>query len=522
MLGGDGSTCGGSGAIWSLSRDPHGASGSVLAEALRAHVQRLERLVVRDLPILTRATAQLGSETWNIVRIAGPAASTLDGLSYSASFLLAMASLLVGRPVPGDLAASIAVSARGELAPVDGLKSKLSALARHALGVRRFLVHESQREDVATIAAPLGLEVTSCRRLADLFNEAFPDAADYGSTWAARSESESLQTAERLFTLCLHDREPLLAWSCVARSARSLREDLERRGAGAPSPRMKRALEQLTFAEAFSARHDSNANDLAWPSPHQLGQMPRVVRFTFLAHLVQQKTDSGADDLEQRLAETQALVPPPLERCTGALKLRGAIGRGLARLGRSLEAAIQLEEVVGEWRESLLPAECSFALCEWLRVAGQERGFADHLTRAEAAFLAVRDDLTAQGLAFSNLAFGRALVQAGRAAEAGDFLGESRGPEREHLEASRLRWLARQRRDVGDGEGARAAFCELERLAAQDTASARANSLPQWLLARLDAGIEPPDALVSELRSVAPHEVRWLPTAADVRDRFPY
>jgi ATP-dependent Lon protease len=82
-----------------------------------------------------------------------------DGPSAGVAMVTALASLLTGRPAHPDVAMTGEITLRGKVLPVGGIKEKL--LAARRAGIRRVVLPEPNRKDVAEIPAELlkGLEL---------------------------------------------------------------------------------------------------------------------------------------------------------------------------------------------------------------------------------------------------------------------------------------------------------------------------------------------------------------------------
>jgi len=72
-----------------------------------------------------------------------------DGPSAGVTMFTAVASLLLGCSVKGDIAMTGEISLRGNVMPVGGIKEKL--LAAHRAGIRHVLIPEKDRRDLDDI-----------------------------------------------------------------------------------------------------------------------------------------------------------------------------------------------------------------------------------------------------------------------------------------------------------------------------------------------------------------------------------
>jgi ATP-dependent Lon protease len=100
-----------------------------------------------------------------------------EGPSAGVTVLTAMASILSGVPVRGDLAMTGEITLRGKVLPVGGVKEKV--LAAHRAGIRRVLIPKRNEDDLDDIPADLRqeLEVVLVESIDDVLREALPDLA---------------------------------------------------------------------------------------------------------------------------------------------------------------------------------------------------------------------------------------------------------------------------------------------------------------------------------------------------------
>jgi tetratricopeptide (TPR) repeat protein len=450
------------------------------------------RVALRDLQLVGRSVTVPPVGDWfaePVIRVGDGADQVLDGESYGLSMCLAVASLVLGRPVPVEVSASAEIDVEGHLHRVGGLGAKLHLLANAALGVTRLLVAHGQEQEARGILEALGesrIEVTGVRTVAEAFATTWQDL-DAACLW--ENAEQAATGARALFRMALEGRSELVRWNGVAAGAR---QALERLPVDAELARF-----QANVARDIARRHDGESAQLAWPDATVLARLPRPRRLAYLAHVVQSATDSSDETTAEYLQHLTAstLVAPAGERHADDLKVLGARGRALAAMGRYPEAIDQLQEVLAEWFALDEQDQASHALCEYLRVLGVQAALADgHLDRAQARrhlqqavvrwVEPVLDDPRTHevSMGFLHEAAGRALVQCELHEEALDWLGDGPGFDwglmYEHLRRSRARWLARALREVGRVEEADAAL----------TALATTEDEYSWL-ARLDAAL---------------------------------
>ncbi len=98
-----------------------------------------------------------------------------EGPSAGVTVLTAMASILSGVPVRGDLAMTGEITLRGKVLPVGGLKEKV--LAAHRAGIRRVVIPKRNEADLDDVPLDLRqeLEVVLVESIDDVLRAALPD-----------------------------------------------------------------------------------------------------------------------------------------------------------------------------------------------------------------------------------------------------------------------------------------------------------------------------------------------------------
>lgn len=456
--------------LWRLRR---GAavprSSPPFLESARTALQLAERTVTRDLPYLPGLEAMHRPGVWFAEYLWSEGSGIdqeLDGPSYGASMLIAVASLVMGVPAATDLAASAELLPNGALGEVGELEHKLAVLAGSALGVKRVVVANSQKlaaEARAKSVAP-GLAIVGASTVRDLFTAAFPDVdKQLQATWSDPGSARIL--ARRLFFLTLEgvqNGHPILNWRGVHNAAGLLLEALP--------PQELVALQEARFARLVSARHCGEPNArIPWPDAEALQGMPRPVRLRYLAHAVQSAYDANAPDLSSIVDDVLRKASSVIDCHDVELQLLGATSRALSGLRRYDEAASLLARVVEGWMGLNLAADSSYALCELIRVMGI-RGDREGLDSAMLAgyLTAFEEDLKSTDLsrAFVRFALGRAWATIGDASRARAELDRpifEEGVIRAHLHQSRLRWqaiVADLQGRIGEADSLRARIAE--------------------------------------------------------------
>jgi ATP-dependent Lon protease len=98
-----------------------------------------------------------------------------DGPSAGVTMLVALASLLMDRPVCGDLAMTGEITLRGQVLPVGGIKQKV--LAAHRAGIREIILPTRNEKDLEEVPEEVreALRVHLVDHSIDAIREAIPD-----------------------------------------------------------------------------------------------------------------------------------------------------------------------------------------------------------------------------------------------------------------------------------------------------------------------------------------------------------
>jgi ATP-dependent Lon protease len=111
----------------------------------------------------------------NDIHVHVPAGATpKEGPSAGVTVLTAMASILTGKPVRGDLAMTGEITLRGKVLPIGGLKEKV--LAAHRAGIRRVLIPKRNEADLDDVPSDLReqLDVVLVESIDDVLAAALP------------------------------------------------------------------------------------------------------------------------------------------------------------------------------------------------------------------------------------------------------------------------------------------------------------------------------------------------------------
>ncbi|MEZ4392145.1 MAG: hypothetical protein R3A48_13700 [Polyangiales bacterium] len=486
-------------ALWSLGWRASDGGVPFGADA-RACVRLAASVAAREVPHL-HTLAELEKRPGSaapVFKRGDGADHVLVDRSYGLAMTLAAASTLMERPVPARVAALAALREDGSTEPVQGLDRKLSLLADAALGVELVLVETSQRDEAERRCADLGapLAVLGVAHARDALAAVFPDAAE--GPPAAWTPASAPRRAMELFALCAGGGE-VARWSSVALAARWIAGSLD-----ASTHHGSRAR----LARLIAERH-ANGREFSIPWDEFVRGAHERER---AAHAVQAAADAGLDELDDYLRRARAMLSDdPYD--VDSLKLQGAIGRALAMQRRYPEALTLLEEASGHWAEGRTPAEGSYALSAWLRVAAI-LGDDDAWRRACGAADAFARHGAPTSLAFVRFAQGRGHATRGEhdlALRALDAALETSSPP--WLARSVRRWRATSFHALGRAQDAAAERDRLHGAREEDGAPC-----VEGRFAALDEALErgdDPGALVEELRARSPQGVRWLLGASD-------
>ena len=291
------------------------------------------------------------------------------------------------------------------------------------------------------------------------------------------------KSREALFRAALAPERSVMEWRLVAAVAGGILHTVEHLDDA--------SAYELRLVRAIAWRHDGKDAFIEWPEDDCLERYDQSTRLELLAHLVQSAADGDLGRVPEYLERAMAAVRD-LEG-QAVLKLRGAIGRALASVGRFEEAVDVLDDALAHWMR-IDRSQVSFALCELLRVLGVLGKRERVLALKELVQTQLVDALSVDSRRYVDLALGRALTQVGEAALALDLL-EAEAPSghaRDHVYDAAYRWRAAAARAVGDERRTRES---LERLEGRQTSEQR------WL-ARLDAESSSVDEVLACLRAL--------------------
>lgn len=334
----------------------------------------------RSLPLLWQSLASATEQPRSALAIV-PRASCrvtvrppgeIGGPSLGLSFLLAMVSRLLGKPLPRDVAASAAVGPEGSVRGVCGLEAKIALLDDEAPGIERLIVAAENAPEAEGYARRVRIvPVTSAGHAV---REVFGHDLEQYLVNAGRDAEARAELVRSFFSLTVLDgRGAVLDWAPVERAAGLALErwpDLD------PESSWK-----LGLARAIAGRHRANRGDVALPAEAWLVRLPMPIRAAVLAHLVQNCADCGSPPAAAVLTLAERAVPSCLrESSNEQLRLCGARARLLAVVGHPEQALALQKAIAEELLERFQSEDVTFQVSEWLRLAaalGETQEFCD-------------------------------------------------------------------------------------------------------------------------------------------------
>lgn len=335
-----------------------------------------EQLLPRVLPVMWRSVAAASGQGPRARCLAGSPhphlrhgvtlqpQARLEGPSFGLSFLLGLASAVLGVPLPEDLAATAALRECGRLAGVAGLAHKLRALTEICPRVTRVLVAAENKEEAKRLAGD-ALRVIGCATIADAFREALPDPTKALERLGDKTApADQPQHVRAFFRLATGPRAAVPEWTPIAAAADVM---LERWSELGPLDR-----ERLDIARQIAHRHASNTGTPFALSAALIAATPQPERTALLAHRAQQAADGEAPRAEvlQLAAELERHLVRGPDAFPAHLGLLGALARIWAVTGRPEDALRAQEDAAQGWLDRNEPAGVSQPLSEMLRLAG--------------------------------------------------------------------------------------------------------------------------------------------------------
>lgn len=356
--------------LWQVARGERGGTGATLGPAVRASWREAGIAVPRGLPVLWNsmhdATARLPDITYLASIRSSPGVPDLrypiDGPSFGLAFCLSLASIVLDCPLPGDLVASAAVDAAGNVGPVGGLEQKVAGLIRMAPHVTRLIVAAPQRLE-AEEHAGTHLRIVPVTHAAEAVDVAFAERLSGLIVAAGEDRQRQDELTASFFRLALMGSDVLVDWAPVRRGARLALD----RWADQPEA----ARYELEFAHAVAARHDVNSGAVGMPPDGWLATRPRMIRTQVIAHLVQQSADAGVPAPSVIEPQALALLDHDIgESSAPELRLRGALARLQAVTGRAGDALTCQERLAHAFAAIYADGDIAYPLSEWARLAG--------------------------------------------------------------------------------------------------------------------------------------------------------
>jgi hypothetical protein len=375
----------------------------------------------------------------------------IDGESFGVSFLLALASKVIGRALPIGLAASAAIDPEGRVHPAGHVFEKVRFLVGWAPRLRRILVHPDNVAEARRASAGTDVEIVPVATGGEAVEAAF--GRDLGKYLVGLGRKSASRTAivDAFFRLSLNGRAQTVDWTPVEKAA-----DHALRTWRKITPDNRYRLE---FARAVAARRERNEGRLDPPSPEWLESLVMPNRLRVLAALAEQAAESGTPEPDS----VGALVEPYLRRVTlqdafaRHLELRVAYARLLSVTGQAAEALQLVREALPGLIEREEFRDIGFSLAELYRLAavtGSHGAFGD----AERCRAIVRQrvflspaDRHAVDLFRARAGIERGWMDVGKCEESLEAIGVSH-EACVQVRGSAIRWLAWSRRKRGVGE----------------------------------------------------------------------
>ncbi|MGD8330882.1 MAG: endopeptidase La, partial [Acidobacteriota bacterium] len=131
-----------------------------------------------------------------------------DGPSAGITMLVALASLLTGKPVRSDLAFSGEITLRGLVLPVGGIKNKV--LAARRAGLARVILPAKNEKDLEEVPQQVreGLEFTFVKEIGEVLDLALTEP---GSRGARPSKAAKVKKRRRPAKQSGNDKQPSAA-----------------------------------------------------------------------------------------------------------------------------------------------------------------------------------------------------------------------------------------------------------------------------------------------------------------------
>lgn len=359
--------------LWHVAQGRAGVAGATLGPAMRNSWREAGIAVPRGLPVLWHSMHDATMRPPDVSYLASirrsPGVADLhypiDGPSFGLAFCLSLASIVLDCPLPGDIVASAAVDAAGNVGPVGGLEQKVAGLIRMAPHVTRLIVASGQRLEAETHAGN-HVRVVAVTHAAEAVDVAFAEQLSSLIVAAGQDQQRRDELTSSFFRLALMGSDVLVDWGPVRRGAR--------RALDAWSDLPADRHYELEFAHAVAARHDGNAGAVGMPPEGWLARRPRMVRAQVIAHLVQQAADAGTPAPAIIEPHALALLDHDVEESSPAeLRLRGALARLHAVTGRAQHAHDAQRRLAHAFAAIYADNDIAYPLAEWARLAGALR-----------------------------------------------------------------------------------------------------------------------------------------------------
>jgi len=385
--------------------------------------------------------------------------AAIEGRSFGVSFLLALASKVLGQELPADLVASAAIDSHGRVSPVDEIRDKVSLVLQRAPRIECFLVHSDNEKEATTAALGSRLRIVPIETGIEAIEAAFGNDLREKLVALGNNANRRAELVEAFFRLALSGRSQVIDWTPVEQAAALALDawcDLD-----------ADQQQRLEFARAVASRNERNDGDLKMPDGAWRARLPAPIRIRVLANLAEQAAETGSPEpAEVEAAAAEYLEVTQHEAFIPHLELRAAVGRLLSVTGRLESALRQVHQSTAGLVERDAFQVATRPLADMFRIAGL-------LSEPEAFAAAeeLRDDIRAHvALEWSesshvDLSRARAMILLGRVPE--DIEGILRKLASRHegcaqLRYSAVRWLVRVLDDPGRGDEGDRLLSELD------------------------------------------------------------
>jgi hypothetical protein len=219
------------------------------------------------------------------------------------------------------------------------------------------------------------------------------------------------------------------------------------------------ASRRAAIMHAIADRHEGGGAVLPIERDEVLAALPRPLWLRYLAHAVQSAADLDHTQVPRYADFSLREIAPERHRFPEDLRVQGAVARALASVDELERAETLLRETVASWFELELEHEATYAISEWIRVAGlrKQRSVLESIERDVLPRVALDPRTSELSRTYHGHSLGVAWFHAGDPARAlAAFDDDELHWEVASLALSRKRWRARAVAKRDDREHANA------------------------------------------------------------------